>query len=334
MSYLSIEKQKEILNQFEAKPFTKTLETYKQKTLKSFSLKVFQINVGKICNQACHHCHVDASPIRTESMNLQTAQKCVEIVKSLGDEVEIIDITGGAPEINPHFKYLVESFAALNKHIIDRCNLTILEEEGHENLHHFLKKHQVEIIASLPHYSASRTDQQRGNGIFDKSITALKKLNQLGYGKEKTLPLNLVYNPTGIFLSSSQQQLEREFKENLKAKHKIIFNHLYCINNMPISRFLLSLVKKNKFNQYMQTLKDAFNINTIPFLMCRNQVSIGYDGFIYDCDFNQMLEIKTKPIDHINHWDTEKIKVRQIALGNHCYGCTAGSGSSCSGEIT
>ncbi len=333
MSHLSTQKQKEILNQFEPKSFTKTLEAHKEKTLKSFNLKVFQINVGKICNQACHHCHVDASPIRTESMSLQTAQKCVEIVKSLGNEVEVIDITGGAPEINQHFKYLVESFSSLNKHVIDRCNLTILEEEGYTDLHYFLKKHQVEIIASLPHYSALRTDQQRGKGIFDKSITALKKLNQLGYGKEKNLPLNLVYNPTGIFLSSSQEQLEREFKENLKAKHKIVFNHLYCINNMPISRFLASLVRKNKLNHYMEILKNAFNINTIPFLMCRNQISIGYDGFIYDCDFNQMLEMKTKPIDHINHWDTDKIKTRQIAVGNHCYGCTAGSGSSCSGEI-
>ena len=327
----SVAEQKKTLKNFE-KSFEKLITEKTSTGLRFAELLVFQINVGKICNQACSHCHVDASPKRTETMRFDTAKKCMEIVEKVGS-IKTIDITGGAPEINQHFKYLVETSKKLGKHVIDRCNLTILEEKGYEYLYDFLFHHQVEIIASLPHYSSMRTDQQRGKGVFDVSIKVLKKLNAMGYGKKKELPLNLVYNPTGAFLSGSQTQLESEFKENLLKKYGIVFNHLYCINNMPISRFLASLVKRNKLEDYMQTLVSAFNLKTLDNLMCRHQVSVGYEGSLYDCDFNQMLEIKASPVGHIDDWESEAIGNRFIKVANHCYGCTAGAGSSCGGEV-
>ena len=329
---LTTTEQKRKLAEYEHS-FAKTIRHHNQLHLSSYGIKVIQINVGKICNQACHHCHVDASPIRTETMEEDIAQQCVELIKNL-DQAHTVDITGGAPEINKHFKYLVRSAKQYNKHVIDRCNLTILEEKKYEDLYDFLKEQEVEIIASLPHYSAMRTDQQRGKGVFETSITALKKLNAMGYGKQKQLPLNLVYNPSGSFLSGAQEQLEREFKEQLYSRYQIVFNNLYCMNNLPISRFLGALLRKNKFEAYMTTLKDAFNIQTMEGLMCRYQLSIGYDGNLYDCDFNQMLEIPSKPIGHLKNWQTTLMEKRTIQIGNHCYGCTAGAGSSCGGSIT
>lgn len=293
------------------------------------TLDTFQINVGKVCNQACHHCHVDASPKRTENMSAEIAAACIAALTA-APQVKTVDITGGAPELNPHFRDLVRAARRLGKRVIDRCNLTILEEPGQEDLAEFLAEHQVEVIASLPHFAAARTDQQRGRGVFDASIRGLKRLNALGYGRE--LPLHLVYNPSGVLLSGSQAQLEREFKENLSRNHGVTFNSLFCINNMPISRHLAALLRAGKFESYMETLVNAFNPGTLDGLMCRHQVSVGYDGALYDCDFNQMLEMPAQ-IGHIRDFSAQGFLNRRIALHNHCFGCTAGAGSSCGGEI-
>jgi len=235
-------------------------------------------------------------------------------------------------EMNPHFHYLVEESKKADKHVIDRCNLTILEMPGYEHLYDFLAKNEVEIIASLPHFTESSTDKQRGKGVFQKSITALKKLNELGYGDE--LPLNLVYNPVGTCLSGCQEKLEKEFKQNLQKDFGVKFTNLYCLNNLPINRYLDSLVRTNKFNEYMQTLVHNFSLKNVEGLMCRDQVSVSWDGYIYDCDFNQMLEIKSSPISHIKQFNYKQFISRNIKTANHCFGCTAGSGSSCGGAIS
>jgi radical SAM/Cys-rich protein len=295
------------------------------------SLKTLQINVGKRCNQACVHCHVDASPVRTESMSEEIALACLQVLKA-HPEIETVDITGGAPEMNPHFRALVTGARSLGRNVIDRCNLTILEEPGHEDLYAFLKENEVEIVASLPHFSAASTNRQRGAGVFETSITALGKLNALGYGT--TLPLSLVYNPNGYFLSASQEELEREFKHQLERQYGVRFNRLYCINNMPVSRFLESLLRRGRFDEYMDLLANAFNPATLDGLMCRHQISVGYDGYLYDCDFNQMLDLRLKdPIGHISRFNLGGLMERRIITHNHCFGCTAGAGSSCSGQI-
>ncbi len=301
-------------------------------SLRALSLKTFQINVGKQCNQTCVHCHVDAGPTRTESMTRETAERCMEIVASL-PEVETVDITGGAPEICPQFRYLVTESKRLGKHVIDRNNLTINEVKAFNYLYDFLTDHEVEIVASLPYFAASRTDQQRGDGVFDASITALQKFNAKGYGINPKLPLHLVYNPSGLFLSAPQTQLEREFKDQLDRRYGIVFNNLYCINNLPINRFLASLVRKEKFEEYMTLLVNAYNPGTLEGLMCRHQISVGWDGRIYDCDFNQMLDLTVEPVAHIDSWDYERFMKRAIRTANHCFGCTAGAGSSCGGEL-
>jgi radical SAM/Cys-rich protein len=322
---LTVDEQKNVLSTY-GTSFSQKVNSF----LPALSFNTFQINVGRWCNQACRHCHVDASPKRTETLTHAYAEKCIQIIASI-PTIQTVDITGGAPEGSPEFTYLVVESKKLGKHVIDRCNLTILEEDGFEHLYSFLASHQVEIIASLPHFAKSRTDSQRGKGVFDKSILALQKLNQLGYGK--VLPLSLVYNPTGLFLSSSQAQLEREFKENLTNSYGISFHNLYCINNLPINRFLNSLVRGEKFEEYMDILCTSFNPATLDGLMCRHQISVGYDGTIYDCDFNQMLEMPSEKVQHIDHFDLEGFMSRNIVLANHCFGCTAGAGSSCGGEI-
>lgn len=299
--------------------------------LSATELTVFQINVGKWCNQACRHCHVDASPQRTEMMSREILEKCLSIIAAV-PTITTVDITGGAPEGHPLFRELATRARALGKHVIDRCNLTIFFEPGHQDLPEFLAANQIEVTASLPHFAESRTDQQRGVGVFEKSIAGLKKLNALGYGT--ALPLNLVYNPTGVFLSGDQAQLEREFREKLKSDHHIVFNSLYCINNMPINRFLSALERSGKTSSYLTTLVDAFNPQTIPGLMCRSQISVGYDGRIFDCDFNQMLDIEADAVGHIDDFDTSRFAARAIKTANHCYGCTAGAGSSCGGTLT
>lgn len=323
---MDLTEQYSTLQSYSGNPFLKTVG----KPIQARSLKVFQINVGKWCNQACRHCHVDASPIRTEMMDKETAELCINLISKI-PEIETVDITGGAPEGNPHFKYLVTEAKRLGKRVMDRCNLTILEEPGYEWLYEFLKENEVEIISSLPSVLENVTDNQRGKGVYQKSITALKKLNALGYGT--TLPIHLVYNPNGLFLSSGQAQLEKEYKDSLLKKYGIVFNQLFCINNLPINRFLGSLVRSGKFEMYMETLVNAFNPATVNGLMCLDQISVGYDGSVYDCDFNQMLDLKSKEVKHIKDFDLHSFLGREIVVANHCYGCTAGAGSSCGGEI-
>lgn len=314
----------------QAEPFAERAAASGFASLKPAELTTFQINVGKWCNQACRHCHVDASPQRTEMMDRSTLEKCMKIITTV-ESIATVDITGGAPEGHPLFREFVARVRAAGKHVIDRCNLTILSEPGQEDLADFLASHEVEIAASLPHFAAQRTDLQRGAGVFQKSIAGLKKLNALGYGTR--LPLNLVYNPSGVFLSSNQMQLEREFREKLMADHGIQFNSLYCINNMPINRFLFALERAGKTATYLTTLVNAFNPLTIPGLMCRTQISVGYDGRVYDCDFNQMLEMPSEAVAHIDDFTPARFASRSIRTANHCYGCTAGSGSSCGGAV-
>jgi radical SAM/Cys-rich protein len=314
----------------QAEPFAVRTAASGFPQLQPAALTTFQINLGRWCNQACRHCHVDASPQRSEMMNRETLEKCIEIISSL-ESITTVDITGGAPEGHPLFRELVRRVRAAGKHVIDRCNLTILAEPGQEDLADFLSEQQVEIVASLPHFAAQRTDSQRGAGVFEKSIAALKKLNALGYGSRLTL--NLVYNPTGVFLSGNQLQLEREFREQLMANYGIVFNRLYCINNMPINRFLFALERAGKTATYLTILVNAFNPQTIPGLMCRTQISVGYDGQVYDCDFNQMLDLPADAVAHIDDFNVERFLSRSIRTANHCYGCTAGSGSSCGGAV-
>ncbi|MCZ8342394.1 MAG: arsenosugar biosynthesis radical SAM protein ArsS [Leptospira sp.] len=323
---MDVVEQLSTLQSYSGKNFLNTVG----KSIQARSIKTFQINVGKWCNQACRHCHVDASPIRTEMMDLETIELCLEVIQKTPG-IEIVDITGGAPEGNPNFKKLVLGAKKSGKHVIDRCNLTILEEPGYDWLAPFLAENEVEIISSLPSMIESTTDNQRGKGVFSKSISALKKLNALGYGTN--LPLNLVYNPNGLFLSVGQSILEKEYKDTLIKKYGIHFHNLYCINNLPLNRFLSALIRGNKFEMYMDTLVNAFNPATISGLMCLDQISVGYDGSVYDCDFNQMLELKAKPFSHIRDFDLQTFLSRSIAVANHCYGCTAGAGSSCGGEI-
>ncbi len=288
------------------------------------------MNIGRKCNQACRHCHVNAGPDRKEMMNKATIDKCVEIITT-NKEIEVVDITGGAPEMNEHFTYLVETSIKAGKKVIERCNLTILEEEGYGYLYDFLAENRVEIVASFPHYHPKTAENVRGQGVYDKSLRALKKLNQLGYGTK--YGLNLVYNPNGFYLVSSQKMLEKQFKQKLLNEHGIHFTNLLCINNFPVNRFLESLVGRGKFEEYMDTLASSFNPATLDCLMCRNQISVSYDGYIYDCDFNQMLDIKAEPVMHINDFDYQKIINRKIKTNNHCYCCTAGAGTSCGGEL-
>ncbi|TGM01741.1 arsenosugar biosynthesis radical SAM (seleno)protein ArsS [Leptospira jelokensis] len=323
---MDLTEQHSTLQGYSGKHFFETVG----KPIQARSIKVFQINVGKWCNQACRHCHVDASPIRTEMMDENTAKLCIELISKI-PEIETVDITGGAPEGNPYFKMLVTEARRLGKRVMDRCNLTILEEPGYEWLYEFLKENQVEIVSSLPSVLENVTDNQRGKGVYQKSITALKKLNAIGYGT--SLPIHLVYNPNGLFLSSGQAQLEKEYKDHLYKKYGIVFNQLFCINNLPINRFLGSLVRAGKFEMYMETLVNAYNPATVNGLMCLDQISVGYDGSVYDCDFNQMLELKSKGVKHIQDFDLPTFLGREIVVANHCYGCTAGAGSSCGGEI-
>jgi radical SAM/Cys-rich protein len=301
--------------------------------LKTTSLDTMQINLGKMCNQVCKHCHVDAGPDRKEIMTNDVMQLCLDALKD--SPIQIVDLTGGAPEMNPNFRWFVEELSALKKHIIVRCNLTIiLANKKHYDLPEFFKLHKVEIASSLPYFTAIRTDAQRGNGVFEQSIEALKMLNTVGYGINPNLQLNLVYNPTGSFLPGDQSGLEREFKTKLKDKYDIVFNQLFAITNLPVSRFLEHLVNLGKYEEYMQTLVEAYNPIAAEGVMCRNMVSVSWDGFLYDCDFNQMLDLKIQSNSHIQDFDFNKHIDRNIIVKKHCFGCTAGAGSSCGGSTS
>lgn len=302
--------------------------------LRATGITVFQINVGKLCNQTCRHCHVDAGPDRTESMSRETAAWCIDALAKT--DIPTVDITGGAPELNPNFRWLVERSRMMGRHVMDRCNLSVLLLPSQADLAEFLARHRVEIVASLPYYRAGQTDAQRGEGIFEKSVGALRLLNRLGYGRPGTgLALNLVYNPVGAFLPPKQEAIEAQFRKELKNRHDIEFNRLYTITNMPISRFLEFLVESGNYEGYMERLANAFNPAAAAGVMCRYTLSVGWDGTLYDCDFNQMLDL---PVDrgapsHIRNFDPVRLHHRQIVTRNHCYGCTAGSGSSCGGAM-
>jgi len=302
--------------------------------LRATGITVFQINVGKFCNQTCRHCHVDAGPDRTESMSRETAEQCMQALAKT--DIPTVDITGGAPELNPHFRWLVEQASGLGRHVTDRCNLSVLLLPAQADLSEFLARHRVEIIASLPSYRANQTDAQRGDGIFEKSIEALRLLNRLGYGQSGSgLTLNLVYNPVGAFLPPKQDAIEAQFRKELRIRHGVEFNHLYTITNMPISRFLEFLVESGNYEGYMERLANAFNPTAATGAMCRYTLSVGWDGTLYDCDFNQMLDLPLShgTPSHIRDFDAAQLHQRLIVTRNHCYGCTAGSGSSCGGTV-
>ena len=295
-------------------------------------LKSFQINLGYKCNQACLHCHVNASPKRKEMMSLKVIDQILFAINKF--KIKTIDLTGGAPELNDHFEYLIIEAKKLGCHVIDRCNLTVLLEPGKNYLFDFFKNNKVEIIASLPCYEESNVDAQRGKSVFKKSIEVLKELNKSGYGYKRDLVINLVYNPQGPVLPPNQKDLENKYKKILKEEYGIIFNNLYLITNMPIARFGSTLITKNEFNPYMKLLKNNFNEEALNHLMCKSLISIDYEGYIYDCDFNQMLGINLS--DNIKKHISMLSKINildKINIADHCYGCTAGSGSSCGGAL-
>ncbi|MEM9487706.1 MAG: arsenosugar biosynthesis radical SAM (seleno)protein ArsS [Myxococcota bacterium] len=322
--------------------FTDALGQHGRGRLTGTAITTLQINVGKLCNQACHHCHVDAGPKRTEQMSAEIADRVMALMDA-SPAIAVVDITGGAPELNGNFRTMASRARAAGKRVIDRCNLTVLFEPGQEDLAQFLADQGIEITASLPCYSASNVDKQRGKGAFGKSIEALQQLNRLGYGQPGSgLQLDLVYNPVGPSLPPPQQSLEADYKQRLKEDFGIVFNSLYTITNMPISRFAHSLERDGKWSEYMSLLVNHFNPGTVDGLMCRHQVSIGYDGTMYDCDFNQMLGIEVSAgTGHFDQpptvWDINsfvELHDRPIAVDGHCFGCTAGAGSSCGGALT
>ncbi|MBC8136922.1 MAG: arsenosugar biosynthesis radical SAM protein ArsS [Fibrella sp.] len=303
--------------------------------LTATGVSTLQVNVGKRCNQACKHCHVDAGPNRTEEMTRETAELVIQALRN-HPAIGTLDITGGAPELNPHFRYLAESARNLGRHVIDRCNLTILFEPGQDGLAQFLAANRVEIVASLPYYLAERTDRQRGLGVFDKSVEGLHLLNSLGYGVEGSgLTLNLVYNPNGAFLPPDQTAMETEYRHELQTRYGIVFTNLFTLTNLPIARFKHFLERSGNYEKYMTKLAGAFNPGAAANVMCRSLVSVGYQGTLYDCDFNQMLELPVEPEmpRHIRDFDAFLLARRAIVTGAHCYGCTAGAGSSCGGAV-
>jgi len=301
--------------------------------------EILQVNVGKLCNLTCMHCHVNAGPKRKEIMTRETVDRIVNWLAKT--QIPTLDLTGGAPEMIPDFRYFIERVKKLrpSKHVIDRCNLTILRETGYEDLSEFLAINHVEIIASMPCYSPENVNAQRGQGVFEGSIAALRLLNSLGYGMNPELPLHLVYNPVGAFLPSSQAKLEADYKRELAAHFGIVFNKLYTITNLPIGRFASYLRHTNKLGDYMRMLIDAFNPATIEGLMCRNTISVGWRGEVYDCDFNQQLGMQWSSNggnEPLFLWDIDpdSLEDREIMTGDHCFGCTAGAGSSCGGAIS
>jgi radical SAM/Cys-rich protein len=303
--------------------------------LRATGIEIFQINVGKMCNQVCRHCHVDAGPDRKEIMTRETMQLCLDILAK--SAIKTVDLTGGAPELNPDFRWFVTEIKKLNKQIIVRCNLTIiLANKRFYNLPDFFREHRIEVVSSLPSFTKDRTDRQRGDGVFEDSIKALQMLNAVGYGKEgSNLVLNLVYNPAGAFLPPSQEALEKEYKDELLKNFGIKFNNLFAITNMPISRYLDYLLTLGNYDKYMAKLISAFNPAAVSNVMCRNTLSVGWDGLIYDCDFNQMLDlqISVQNSRHLRDFDLDMLSNRTIVVNQHCYGCTAGAGSSCGGAV-
>ena len=296
-------------------------------------LEIVQINLGKLCNMTCRHCHVDAGPDRTEIMTRQTVDAVLAALDRT--DAHTVDLTGGAPELNPHFRYLVDQCVARGKHVIDRCNLTVLLLPRFADLPEWFAERGVEVVCSLPHHRQRNTDAQRGDGAYDRSIEALQRLNAAGYGQGDPLRvLTLMTNPAGAFLAPEQAATELQWKRSLERTHGVRFDRLIALNNMPISRFLEWLQESGNLPAYMRKIVDAFNPAAIPGLMCRNTISVGWDGQIYDCDFNQMLELPARGTDHVRDFDAESFSRRSIVTARHCFGCTAGAGSSCGGATS
>jgi len=298
-------------------------------------LKTLQVNLGYVCNLSCVHCHVNAGPSRTESMDLETIEQVLAVIER--DGIGLLDLTGGAPELNPHFRYLVRRARSLGARVIDRCNLTILLEPGQEDLADFLAEQQVEITASLPCYLEDNVEEQRGKGVYADSISAIHRLNELGYGRDPTLRLNLAYNPVGPVLPPPQAALEDDYRRELGRRFDIRFDQLLTITNMPISRFGAVLLAQGNYTQYMQLLRDSFSAPNLATLMCRDTLSIDWQGYIYDCDFNQMLDLPLLASDRRQHItdlaSAKQLSGAAIRIGEHCYGCAAGQGSSCGGAL-
>jgi len=314
--------------------FDDVLARHGREPLEARAIEVLQVNVGKLCNQTCAHCHVDAGPDRREVMSAETAAHVVELLRR--HPIPVLDITGGAPELNPQFRFLVREAAALGRRVIDRCNLSVLLLPSQADLLPFLAGHRVEVTASLPSFRAAGTDAQRGDGVFEKSLDALRRLNEAGYGRGGELVLNLVHNPVGAFLPGDQASLERDYRRELRERHAVVFDRLYTITNMPISRFLDHLERTGNLRRYMELLVASFNPRAADGVMCRTYLSIGWDGTLYDCDFNQMLAMPA------NHGAPQTLGAllaaggalpRRVVTDRHCFGCTAGAGSSCAGAV-
>ena len=301
--------------------------------LRADRVEILQVNVGKLCNMTCRHCHVDAGPDRREIMTRETIDQCLAAIADAN--IKVLDLTGGAPEMNPHFRYFVTEARRLGAHVIDRCNLTILLAQQYADMAEFLAENKVEIVASLPCYLQENTDSQRGDGAYEQSIEAIRLLNSLGYGRTDELTLTLVFNPVGPSLPPDQTALESQYREHLKREFDIDFDRLFTITNMPISRFLDDLVANGRYEEYMEKLIEAFNPTAALGVMCRKMISVSWDGYLFDCDFNQMLEIEVGhgvPA-HIRDFKASAVDGRKIVVGQHCFGCTAASGSGCLGAI-
>ena len=326
--------QKEALEKTTHVRFSEKLRENGLFPLTPITIEILQINLGKLCNQVCEHCHVDAGPDRTEIMTRELLVKCLDVAKS--HTIHTIDLTGGAPEMNPNFRWFVSELAKLNKKIIVRSNLTILTYKKFLDLPLFFKNNNITVVSSMPCYSKNNVDKQRGNGVFERSIEALKKLNDLGYGKEGSgLELDLVYNPGGASLPPEQFSLEAAYKKELGELFGIEFNQLFTITNLPISRFLDYLLKEEKYEDYMNKLIESYNPIAAKNVMCRNTISVGWDGKLFDCDFNQMLELGVASVSKdIENFNPTLLNTRSVVVGQHCFGCTAGAGSSCQGSLS
>ena len=315
--------------------FAQQLKKIDQFPLRPRQLEILQINVGYMCNQVCEHCHVDAGPDRKEIMTRETMEQCLEVIRRTG--AHTLDLTGGAPEMNPDFRWFVEEASKAGiKDFIVRSNLTIIRaNKKYYDLPEFFAKHNIHVVSSMPHWTRGKTDKQRGDGVFDASIEALRMLNDVGYGKPGSdLKLDLVYNPSGAFLPGDQAGLEAHFKKALMEDFGIEFHQLFAITNLPISRFLDYLIASDNYEDYMYQLVDAFNPAAVYNVMCTNTISVSWDGWLYDCDFNQMLGLKVNsPVKHISEYKEDLLQQRDIVISQHCYGCTAGAGSSCQGSV-
>lgn len=315
--------------------FKSKISESNQFPLKAKKLEILQINVGYMCNQVCEHCHVDAGPDRKEIMTRDTMKQCLEVIKKTG--AHTLDLTGGAPEMNPDFRWFVEEAAKAGiKDFIVRSNLTIIRaNKKYYDLPEFFKKHNVHVVSSMPHWTQGKTDKQRGDGVFAKSIKALQELNAIGYGMpDSNLKLDLVYNPSGAFLPGDQSSMQKEFKKALKEDFDIQFHNLFAITNLPISRFLDYLIASENYEDYMYSLVEAYNPTAVANVMCTNTLSVSWDGYLFDCDFNQMLELPVNSkAKHISEYNEELLEGRDIVISQHCYGCTAGAGSSCQGVV-